>query len=236
MGSNNLLFNMLKSLGQGSMALARGKSVQQPTAGRFGLHDPEVPLREQCFVVVDCETTGLKQEHGDRVISLAAVRLIGGEVDPDRFSTLIDPQRPVPELATSITGIDDQMLAGQPRLEEILPQFLDFARGGIITGYNVGFDLAFLNPALRSAGRDALCAAHSLDVFVLGRILHPHWRHRSLEDMARAYGIPVEGRHTALGDSLMTVRLLKAMFPQLEQRGIKNLRDLADFLCYCSLY
>lgn len=237
LSAGSLIVNFIRSLGQGSRAQAVGwPSWLKQAAGRFGPVDPSLPLRRQCFLVLDCETTGLQPGQGDRVTSLAAVRLLEGEIASEYFSTLVNPQRPVPQLATSITGITDAMLAGQPLLEEVLPEFLEFTRDGVITGFNVGFDLAFLNDGLLSSGRKTLCAAHSLDIFVLGRVLNPNCRRRSLEDMACAYNIPVEGRHTALGDSVMAARLLQAMIPDLEQKGIRNLQDLADFLCYCRMY
>lgn len=236
MASDGMVLNFMKNLGIRGLYRIGSKGREKAASGRFGGLNPATTLQQQCFVVLDCETTGFNPDQGDRVISLAAVRLKGGEIQEKKFSALVNPQREIPEIVTSLTGINGQMVRYQPVLEAILPGFLEFIKGGIVTGYNVGFDLAFLNNGLAAAGKEPICAAHSLDVFVLGRLLHPTWHHRLLEDMAAAYDVPVEGRHTALGDAIITAQLLQVMISQLEQQGIKNLRDLADFLFYCSLY
>lgn len=236
MSAAGILLNLIRSLGYADKGLAGEKLPVRQPAGRFGCCDMTTPLRRQCFVALDCETTGFEPERGDRVISLAAVRLVNGELAAQHFSALVNPQRPVPEVVTALTGINNEMLTGQPLLAEVMPEFLEFIRGGIITGFNVGFDLAFLNREMRRGSREVLPAAHSLDVYVLGRLLQPNCSHRSLEEMALAYQVPVEGRHTALGDSIMAARLLQVMLPHLEQKQIGNLQDLADYLCYCSLY
>ncbi|WP_273483086.1 PolC-type DNA polymerase III [Desulforamulus ruminis] len=229
----SLLFQYIRSLSRGT---AVERVSPQRTGGRFGAWDPEVPLREQRFLILDCETTGLMHWNGDRIMSLAAVRLEKGEINPEYFNTLVNPQRDVPSLAADITGLSGPMLLEQPLLQEVLPEFLDFAQGGIITGFNVGFDLAFLNAELQDHGREPFCAAHSLDVFVLARLLYPNCRQRSLEDLAQDYGVPVEGRHTAFGDAVMAARLLQAMLAHLEQKRVHTLQDLADFLSYCRLF
>lgn len=236
MVTEKMFINIAKLLGFGTRIFARNEALKDSVGGRFGLKDVTKTLREQCFVVVDCETTGFKPEQGDRVISLAAVRVIEGKIEESYYSTLVNPDRSIPPIVTSLTGITEEMVKGKPYLEEILPQFLKYTGDGIITGFNISFDLAFLNQCLRGLGSNTLCAAQSLDVFVLGRLLRPTWPYRLLEEMAYSYNISPEGRHTALGDSIITAKLLQSMMIELEEKGIQNLKDLEDYLYYCSLF
>ena len=88
------------------------------------------PLREVEFVVVDLETTG-GSPNAERITEVGAVRVRGGEVLGE-FATLVNPGRPIPPTITVLTGITDAMVVTAPREEEVLPSFLEFARGAVI--------------------------------------------------------------------------------------------------------
>jgi DNA polymerase-3 subunit epsilon len=152
------------------------------------------------------------------------------------FTTLVDPGREIPAKASAITGIRDEHVRGHPAFEEVLPRLLEFLAAGVITGYNIQFDLMFINNVLRSKGGPPLNPAVTLDVLSICRALKPGARDYSLEVMAREYAIPVHDRHTALGDALITARLLLCLLPELENRGVRTLRDLNYFLRYRALF
>ena len=80
-------------------------------------------------VVVDVETTGLSPRHGHRVIEIGAVAVEGGAV-VEEFTTLIDAGVPIPPAVQAIHGITDEMLAGQPPPEEVLPRFRNWMISG----------------------------------------------------------------------------------------------------------
>src|SRR3954467_2197715 len=94
------------------------------------------------LVAIDLETTGLDSST-DEIIEIGAVRFKDGIVT-DEFSVLVDPGRPVPTLVTSLTGIRDEDLIGQPKLLAVLPQLLTFVGSSVWVGHNVGFDASFL--------------------------------------------------------------------------------------------
>lgn len=95
---------------------------------------PDVSLYEQRFAVLDTETTGLRPDAGDEIISVGCVEVIKAKIGNNRFGTLVDPGREVPALATSITGISNEDVQGQPLIEEIIPPMLKYIIGG---GYRV---------------------------------------------------------------------------------------------------
>lgn len=205
---------------------------------RCNARPPEdLSLYELVYAVIDTETTGLRPDAGDEVISVACVRVAGARIQGDHFYTLVDPEREVPELASKITGITTEQVQGQPVLAKVLPRVLREMAAGLITGFNIQFDLVFLNNGLkRKCGGGALNPPVVLDVLSLCRIVKPRARNFGLGAMAREYGISVQDRHNALGDALITARLLLCLLPELEARGVRTVRDLVHFLRYHALY
>ena len=108
------------------------------------------PLREVTFVVFDLETTGGSPEE-DAVTEIGAVKVRGGEVIGE-FATLVDPQRGIPPQIVSLTGITQLMVTGAPPMAEVLPAFLEFAKGAVLVAHNSGFDVSFLKAACRRHG------------------------------------------------------------------------------------
>ena len=102
----------------------------------------DAPPRDE-WVALDCETTGLWPRQGHRVIEIGAVAVQNGGVVGE-FTTLIDPGVPVPPVVQAIHGITDEMLAGQPPPEEILPLFSAFIADSVLVAHNAAFDVRFL--------------------------------------------------------------------------------------------
>ncbi len=108
------------------------------------------PLREATFVVVDLETTGGPAEDCG-ITEIGAVKVRGGEVLGE-FQTLVDPGAPIPPFIAVLTGITDRLVTGAPRLEAVLPAFLEFARGAVLVAHNAPFDIGFLKAACARVG------------------------------------------------------------------------------------
>jgi DNA polymerase III epsilon subunit family exonuclease len=186
-------------------------------------------LADLTFVALDTETTGLRPEGGDRVISLAGVWIDRGQVRRDRtFHTLVDPGRPVPPESTRIHGLDAAALAGAPRLDAVLPAFLNFARGAVLVGHDVSFDLRFLVPEAARLELRALSGRPVLDTGLLSRSLHGPGEEHTLEAVAARLGVPVVGRHSALGDALLTAELFVRLLALLSRRGVHTLGQALD--------
>src|SRR5436190_5779705 len=108
--------------------------------------DLGTPLHEVTFCVVDLETTG-GSAAADEITEVGAVKLRGGEC-LGTFQTLINPGVAIPPAITYLTGITEAMVLPAPRIERVLPAFLEFARDAVIVGHNVRFDISFLDAAL----------------------------------------------------------------------------------------
>ncbi|MFO1069264.1 MAG: 3'-5' exonuclease [Geminicoccaceae bacterium] len=175
------------------------------------------------FVVLDTETTGLDPAV-DRVVQLAGVRVSGGHVHvDDMFESLVDPERPIPPLATEVHGITDPMVRGCPKIDAVLAEFAAFAGEAVLVAHHAAFDLAFLRRAGRRCG--VRLRGPVLDTMLLSAALTGVRHGHDLDEVARRHGIVVDGRHTARGDSLATARLFVHLVAQLEARGVRTLGD-----------
>lgn len=186
-------------------------------AGAAGADDD---LRTLAYTVLDTETTGLDPRGGDAIVSMGAVRVDRARVrEDDVFDRLVDPGRPIPAVATSVHGITDEMVAGRSTLSTVLGDLSRFSDDTVLVGHDIAFDLAFLRPAEARAA--ATLPARVLDILLLSAVLHPaEGENHSLDALARRYGVPVLGRHTALGDALVTAEILVHMISELCAQGV----------------
>ncbi len=178
-------------------------------------------LRDLVFTVFDTETTGLDPSGGDEIISIGAVRILNGKLlRYEAFDQLVDPRRSIPAESYQIHRIDAEMLAGQPTIDIVLPRFARFVEDTILVGHNVAFDLKFLQLKEQSTG--VTLSNPVLDTLLLAALVYPESDVHSLEALARLVGVPVTGRHTSLGDALVTAELFLQLIPLLEARGLRT--------------
>jgi DNA polymerase III subunit epsilon len=177
-------------------------------------------LRSAAFTVLDTETTGLQPAGGDKIVSLGAVRVDRGRVrEHDVLDRLVDPGRSIPAAATAVHGITNEMVAGRSRLPAVLADLARFSADTVRVGHDIAFDLAFLRPEETRTG--CTLPPRVLDVLLLSAVLHPaDGESHALDTLAQRYGVPVLGRHTALGDALVTAEILVKMIGQLAAQGI----------------
>jgi DNA polymerase III subunit epsilon len=196
---------------------------------RPGDEDPdwdETDLDRLVFTVFDTETTGLSPSD-DEIISIGAVRIVNGRLlRQESFDRLIDPGRPVDPAATRIHGISSEMLEGQPTIEEVLPLFARFSQGTVLVGHNVAFDLSFLQ--LKEARTGVRFTQPVLDTLLLSAVLGPDEDDHSLEAMAARLGASVVGRHTALGDAILTGEIFLKQARLLAAQGLHTLGDVRE--------
>ena len=182
------------------------------------------PLRKMTFVVFDTETTGLHPAEGDEIIQIGAVRIVNSRLLHDEaIDQLIDPRRPVPAASVAIHGIQPELLAGQPTIDQVLPHFHQFATGAVLVAHNAAFDMRFLQ--LKESASRVRFDQPVLDTLLLSSIVHPHLGNHSLDDIAERLNLTILGRHTALGDALVTAEILLKLIPLLEAQGIHTLSE-----------
>ena len=168
------------------------------------------------FVALDIETTGLDADR-DSIIEIGAVKFRADSAGPssrqaqaaDTWSTLVNPERPLPYKIQMLTGIKPQDVRSAPPLSAVTSALAAFVQDHPIVGHNVAFDLAFL----RQHG--ILLGNPSIDTFQLASILLPQVPSYSLSVLADALGIKFTERHRALADAVA----VKDLFLALVERG-----------------
>ncbi len=179
-------------------------------------------LSELIYTVFDTETTGLRPAEGDEITSISAVRIVNGRVlYQETFDHLVDPKRSLPQKSIDITGITPDMVSGQPTIEQILPKFHAFAEDTVLVAHNAAFDMRCLEV---KENQTNLKFNHPVvDTLLLSAVLYPNYDNHGLDAIAERFGLTNIGRHSSLGDSIVTAEILLKLMPLLEKKGIVTL-------------
>ena len=190
--------------------------------------DLGTPLFSVDFVVVDLETTGGSPESCG-ITEIGAVKVRAGEVLGE-FQTLVNPGAPIPAVISVLTGITNSMVAGAPRIEQVMPAFLEFARGSVLVAHNAGFDMSFLKVACARLGRD-WPGYQVLDTVTLARhlVTNDETPNRKLGSLARLFGATTTPDHRALHDARATVDVLHALMGRVGSLGVTTLEELLSY-------
>lgn len=197
----------------------------------------ERPLKSLTYTVFDTETTGLNPSQGDEIIQIGATRIVNNKLlRQDAFEQLIDPGRSIPAASIPIHGITPEMVQGRPRIGQVLPTFHAYASDTVLVAHNAAFDMKFLQ--LKEGITGLRFDQPVLDTLLLSAVIHPHQESHRLEAIAQRMNITVLGRHTALGDAMVTAEVFLRMIPLLADRGIHTLgqaREAAQKTYYARL-
>ncbi|HRK38002.1 MAG TPA: exonuclease domain-containing protein [Burkholderiaceae bacterium] len=184
-------------------------------------------LVDLTFTVFDTETTGLNPSQGDEIIQIGATRIVNNRLlKQECFDQLVDPRRPIPAHTIPIHGITPEMVAGKPHIGEVLPAFHAFANDTVLVAHNAAFDMKFL--ALKETSTGLRFDHPVLDTLLLSAVVHPGQESHRLEAIAERFNITVMGRHTAMGDALVTAEVFLRLVPLLADMGIHTLREARE--------
>ena len=144
------------------------------------------------------------------------------------FATLVNPGRLIPPDIVTLTGITDAMVTVAPPVGAVLPRFLDFAGGSVLTAHNAPFDVGFLSAACAGTGR-RWPAPPVLDTVTLARLLltEDEVPNCKLATLADFFGAPSTPRHRALADARATAAVLAALLDRLAATGVQTLAQLS---------
>jgi DNA polymerase III subunit epsilon len=205
--------------------------LSEPAAPRWGAAPEDEPLLSSLsFAVVDVETTGGRPDTGDRITEIAVVTVKDGAV-VDVFETLVNPERSIPPFITRLTNISWEMVRDKSPFREVCADVLRALDGHVFVAHNANFDWRFVSAEVaRSTGREL--TGRRLCTVRLSRRLLPQLRSRSLDWVARHYGveIPAGMRHRAAGDALATAHCLLRLLNDARGHGCERWSDLERFL------
>ena len=194
-------------------------------------------LTDLTYTVFDTETTGLNPSQGDEIIQMGATRIVNGKLlSQECFDQLVDPQRSIPAATIPIHGIEPHMVAGKPTIAQVLPSFHGFAQDTVLVAHNAAFDMRFLQLKEKSTG--VVFDQPVLDTLLLSAVVHPNQESHRLEAIAERFNVTVMGRHTAMGDAMVTAEVFLKLIPLLAEKGIRTLgqaREAAQKTYYARL-
>jgi len=221
--------------------LSKRREIAEPcdkTVNDEGINgfDPDSPLQETSYVVLDTELTGLKLKK-DSIVSLGAIKMKGGRIQiGDTFYRLVDPRTKLTGSSVVIHGITPSEAAECPDIDTLLPEFLDFCKGSILVGHFISIDMDFINAEMKRL------FGHPLGNPALDTARIYCWMNQSDSDayacaggmsgdlalsvLARKYGIEVSDAHNALGDAFVTAQLFQRFLSLLPRYNIRTLGDL----------
>lgn len=197
--------------------------------------DESTPISDVRFVVVDTELTGL-DEKKDSIVSIGAVRMVGGRIDlGDTFYRLVSPKTKLSASSVVVHEIMPSEVVAQPVIDSVLAEFLDYAAQDVLVGHFISIDLAFLNKDMRRLyGRDL--GNPAIDTFTIDEWLRKRLKSHAcfekalsgfrLYDIATSIGITVNGSHNAMADAFTTAQLMQRFIPLLAEAGVHTLGEL----------
>lgn len=178
------------------------------------------------FIVFDIETTGLSPL-SCKITEIGAVKVKDDEVI-DVFSTFVDPEIPIPQKITDLTGITDEMVAGAPKTKEAVQSFLEFAGDRILIAHNASFDTSFIRKAAEDY--DLKFENDFLDTVSISKFANPDLKRHKLDVLAEYFHLGDFGHHRASNDAEMTAKIFYRMVDKLKGEGIYNTEDLANVM------
>jgi DNA polymerase-3 subunit epsilon len=185
-------------------------------------------LASLSYVVVDVETTGTSPWRGDRITEIAAIVVRDGVV-AERFETLVNPERSIPPMITSLTHINWEMVKDAPRFRDICEQVVSVLQGHVFVAHNVDFDWRFVTAEIQRATGQRLSGRRLCTVRLARRVL-PQLRSRRLDSVANYYGVEILARHRAGGDAVATAHVLIRLLDEARDRECRCWVDLQRLL------
>ncbi len=189
-----------------------------------------IPVEQTEFAVLDFETTGVSGKK-NRVIEIGIVQVKNLEI-VDSYRTFINPGLLIPYHITKITGITDADVHDAPFFEDVTSQVVDFIGESVLVAHNLPFDFSFLKNEFMRADI-FLPPMQSLCTLKLARKMYPELKSKSLGNLVKHFGIRHKHVHRALGDAMVTAKLLSKMITQLKED--QNITTLNELLAYQSV-
>ena len=189
---------------------------------RIVVHGEKNITFDEEYVAFDLETTGLSSKK-DKIIEIGAVILKNGR-EVDRFQTFVDPERHLEPKIAELTGITEDMLKGAPKIEEVLPKFLEFCGDRVLVAHNSDFDTGFIRAECLRQGYEFTATA--LDTLILSQNLMPQLNKFKLDIVSNALSLPDFNHHRAADDAMTCGLIFHRFIEKLEELDIHDLQSI----------
>lgn len=174
------------------------------------------------YCVLDLETTGFSPVT-EKITEIGIMKYKDGKVI-DKFSTFVNPEKPIPARVVEVTNITDDMVKDAETIEQVFPKMMEFIKDSVLVAHNASFDVGFLKHVAKELGYEFDFTY--VDTLSLAQELFPEYKTYKLGRIAKHLGIKVEVAHRALDDVDTTVKVFKVMLDMLKERGAQTLEDV----------
>lgn len=174
------------------------------------------------YIVFDIETTGLSAIN-DMITEIGAVKIKDGEII-DTYSQLINPERPIPEFITNITGITDDMVKDKPTIREVIEDFKNFIQEDVLVAHNASFDTGFIREKMKLVNIELNNPI--LDTLELSRSVFPSLKSHKLNIVAKHLNVSLVNHHRAVDDATATAEIFLKILDILKERNITSFRQI----------
>lgn len=172
-------------------------------------------LKDQRFIVFDLETTGL-YKYSDKITEIGAVKVENGEIT-EVFNELVNPEKMIPEKVVELTGITNEMVMDKPKIDEILPKFLEFSKDAYFVGQNTDFDIGFIKEACDNLSYQF--EPVYLDTLPMARAVFPSMGRFSLDKLAKKLAVGPFNHHRASDDAMTTAKVFIKLFEKIKDKN-----------------
>jgi len=185
-----------------------------------------INLNELNVVVFDIETTGFSPEKGDVILSIGAVKMCGKEIQEDgTFYSLVHFDQDVPDEIVKLTGITNEQVINAPKISDVLIEFYQFVKNSPLVAHHANHERSFMsyysNKILKTPFKHRI-----IDTSFIYKVVDPTMKMATLDQLCMEQNIPIENRHHALGDAIMTAKLWSIYIEKVQQKGCETLNDV----------
>ena len=187
-------------------------------------NDKGYTIAEKDYVVFDIETTGFSPV-SDAIIEIGAVKVSGDKI-VERFSTYVNPQRPIPYEIEKLTTITDSDVMGCETIDVILPKFMEFCEDCVLVAHNAEFDVNFIKENCRRQGIETDITY--IDTLLLSRVQLPGHSKYTLDVVAKLLNVSLAQHHRAVADAECTANIFLRLLNQLTSEGYLTLAQVNE--------
>lgn len=178
------------------------------------------------YIVLDLETTGLSKSY-HKITEIAAIKVKNHEI-VDQFETLVNPETRIPSFITRLTGINNEMVQNQPKVNQAIMELDEFIEDLPIIAHNASFDYGFIehNYLLhlkKKLNNDKICTRK------LANRLVQHLPHKKLSSLCYYFNIKNDQAHRAMSDVLATHKVFENFLKLMKDKGYESRSEVIKF-------
>lgn len=184
-----------------------------------------IEIKDREIVIFDIETTGLSN-FTDKIIEIGAVKIKDNKI-VSNYQKFINPQEPLSDFTTELTGITNDMVANADTIDVVLPEFINYCKDTVLVAHNAEFDMGFIIAKSNELNLDF--KPPYLDTLYLSRALNPEFKNHKLDTLATNYKVSLLNHHRACDDAKATAEILLKMINELKSKNIdldKNINQI----------